>query len=63
MYPDGGRKLARTGMRNKLFSLHGLIDEYYFLLSNANAIFAIILSVKPPIPKFRSFTIQNTYMD
>ena len=24
MYPDGGRKLARTGMRNKLFSLHGL---------------------------------------
>ena len=25
MYPDGGRKLARTGMRNKLFHLHGLI--------------------------------------
>ena len=24
MYTDGGRKLARTGMRNKLFSLHGL---------------------------------------
>ena len=24
MYPDGGRKLARTGMRNELFSLHGL---------------------------------------
>ena len=24
MYPDGRRKLARTGMRNKLFILHGL---------------------------------------
>ena len=25
MYPDGGRKLARKGMRNKLLNLHGLI--------------------------------------
>ena len=24
MYPNGGRKLTRTGMKNKLFSLHGL---------------------------------------
>ena len=29
MYPGGGRKLARTGMRNKLFSLHGLKVLYY----------------------------------
>ena len=29
MYPDGGRKLARTGMRNKLFSLHGLSNSYF----------------------------------
>ena len=28
MYPSGGIKLAQTGMRNKLFSLHGLILEY-----------------------------------
>ena len=28
MYPGSGRKLARTGMRNKLFSLHGLIMNY-----------------------------------
>ena len=27
MYPDGGRKFAQTGMRNKLFSLHGLIGK------------------------------------
>ena len=29
MYPDGGRELARTGMRNKLFSLHGLTLKIY----------------------------------
>ena len=28
MYPNGGRKLARTGMRNKLFSLHGLSVKF-----------------------------------
>ena len=28
MDPGGGRKLARTGMRNKLVSLHGLSDIY-----------------------------------
>ena len=32
MYPDGGRELARTGMRNKLFILHGLINPFYPLL-------------------------------
>ena len=32
MYPDGGIKLARTGMRNKLFSLHGLIRNYFAIL-------------------------------
>ena len=28
MYPEG-RELARTGMRNKLFILHGLIPSSY----------------------------------
>ena len=27
MYPDGGRKSARTGMRNKLFILHDLTHK------------------------------------
>ena len=31
MYSDGGKKLARTGMRNKLFILHGLI---YMCITN-----------------------------
>ena len=26
MYPDGGRKSARMGMRNKLYILHGLTN-------------------------------------
>ena len=30
IYQDGGRKLARTGMRKKLFILHGLMEIYYF---------------------------------
>ena len=30
MYPDGGRKWARAGMRNKLFSLHGLSYKNFF---------------------------------
>ena len=32
MYPGGGRKLARTGMRNKLFSLHGLIKKFGIII-------------------------------
>ena len=32
MYPDGGRELARTWMRNKLFILHSLINPFYPLL-------------------------------
>ena len=35
IYPDGGRNLARTGMRNKLFSLHGLRLEF-LLFGNPN---------------------------
>ena len=33
MYPDGKRKLARTGMRNKLFILHDLISMRNVLLN------------------------------
>ena len=29
MYPEGGRKLARMGIRNKLSILHGLTIEPY----------------------------------
>ena len=41
MYPDGGRKLARTGMRNKLFILHGLIikkTKFNMDVNNLNTI-------------------------
>ena len=38
MYPDGGRKLARSGMRNKLFILHGLMKIYLLITSGVTPI-------------------------
>ena len=41
MYPDGGRKLARTGMRNKLFNLHGLILSIYGSLTEIQTLLKV----------------------